>query len=83
MAKKLKLVVIFEGRTSAGKGGYHQTGHAAAQSSRRPYWLRRFGALTEPSAASGTSSAMFRICSPHGEIVLLDPARATAPVSKR
>ena len=30
--KKLKLMVLFEGRDAAGKGGSHQADHAAAQS---------------------------------------------------
>ena len=65
-----KVVVVFEGRDAAGKGGTIKrfTEHL---NPRAPAWSR-WRSRPSASAASGTSSATSRTCRPAGEIVLFD-----------
>ena len=67
-----RVVVIFEGRDAAGKGGVIKTHHASA--STRAQHARGRARHARPSARrrSGTSSATSSICPPAGEMVLFD-----------
>ena len=79
VAKKLKLVVIFEGRNSAGKGG------AIKRVTQRlnPRVCARWRCPRRPSAsaANGTSSATCRTCRPAARSCCLTAAGTTAPAS--
>ena len=66
-----RLVVVFEGRDAAGKGGTIKRVTRVPQSARRPD-RRAARADRAASAPSGTSSATSSTCRPPGEIVLFD-----------
>jgi hypothetical protein len=76
---KLKVVVIFEGRDSAGKGGVisaPRNGSIRASAASPRCRLR-----TSASAPNGISSAMFHICPPAAKSCCSIAAGTTAPVS--
>ena len=81
-ATKHRLVVLFEGRDAAGKGGDHQARHPAAQSASVP---RDGTARRRPSASarSGTSSATSRTCRRAGRWCCSTAAGTTAPGVER
>ena len=79
-AKGLKVVVIFEGRDAAGKGGAIKTHHAGPESA----YLPRGGAgHARPSVRkpSGTSSATCPICPRPARWCCLTAAGTTGPAS--
>ena len=79
VAKKLKLVVIFEGRDSAGKGGAIK--RVTQRLNPRVVRAVALPAPTERERANGTSSATFRICRPAARSCCLTAAGTIAPAS--
>ena len=79
VAKKLKLVVIFEGRNSAGKGGAIK--RVTQRLNPRVFRAVAFPPRPSASAASGTSSATSRICRPAARSCCSTAAGTTAPAS--
>ena len=65
-----RLVVLFEGRDTAGKGGTIDSSPAPSTRASARQW--RCPRRPSASRANGISSAMSRICPAKGEIVLFD-----------
>jgi len=78
-AHHLKVIVIFEGRDSAGKGGVIK--RISQRLNPRVCPSQRFRRQTSVSGRSGISSATSRICRPPAKSCCLTAAGTTAPAS--
>ncbi len=79
-SRGLKVVVIFEGRDAAGKGGVHQTHHRMPQPAHLPAWWP----CPRPATAkkpNGISSVMSTTCPPPVKSCCWTAAGTTGPGS--
>ena len=80
VAKKLKVVVIFEGRDAAGKGGAIKRITQRLNPARLSAWWR-CPRRTSASGRNGISSATSRTCRPAARSCCSTAAGTTAPAS--